>query len=191
MSSGSGGCFAELRQRGGDEWSVVLQFLDAQDWMRMVPPPPPDGVYRAKRILTDKELAWFGARPVKLLETSNEDANGTQCWYKNGEAHRDDDRPAVIEADGSQAWYQNGQLHRDGDRPAFVGADGRYQAWYQNGRRHRDGDQPAEIGGTGMRAWYQNGRRHRDGDLPAYIGADGTQEWYLNGVLQWWRKKKR
>ena len=170
--------FAEIQHRA-DEWNVVLQFLDAQDWMRL---EYRGRAYHARRVLTDEELAWFRAKniSVKLLETSAVEAWGVHTWYQNGQRHRDGDRPAVVGADGTQIWLQNGRLHRDGDRPAVVGPTGR-QAWYQNGQLHRDGDQPAYIEADGTRHWYRNGLKHRDGDLPAVVEADGTQEWFQNG----------
>ena len=122
--------FVELRQHA-DAWNVVLQFLDAQDWMRL---EYRGRAYHARRVLTDEELAWFRAKNihVKLFETNSVDSWGARVWYQNGQRHRDGDRPADIWADGSQAWYQNGQLHRDGDQPAIIWDDGSQQ-WYQNG----------------------------------------------------------
>ena len=47
--------------------------------------------------------------------------SGLQVWYnENGEIHRDNDKPAVIEKDRFEAWYQNGKLHRDDDKPALI-----------------------------------------------------------------------
>jgi len=51
-------------------------------------------------------------------------SNGTQFWYKHGEQHRNDDKPALIWADGSQWWYKHGEQHRDNDKPAVIDHDG-------------------------------------------------------------------
>ncbi len=74
----------------------------------------------------------------------------------------------VIFADGSQQFYKNGQLHRDGDKPAVIWTDGT-QKFYKNGQLHRDGDKPAVIGSNGSQQFYKNGQRQRDGDKPAII----------------------
>ena len=57
-------------------------------------------------------------------------ANGYE-WYKNGELHRDGDKPAVEYSNGDKMWYQNGKLHRDGDKPAVEYAIGD-KKWYKN-----------------------------------------------------------
>jgi hypothetical protein len=44
-------------------------------------------------------------------------------WCKNGETHRDDDKPAIITIDDSgtsYAYYLNGALHRENNMPAIV-----------------------------------------------------------------------
>ena len=187
-------CFAKIQERT-DEWNVVLQFLDARDWMRMKQPAikvtgqelaAAALSYRAKRILTNREQTWFRVRkiPVYLLETSVSEVGLFQMWHQNGKYHRDDDQPAIIWGSGSQEWYQKGWRHRDGDRPAIIYGDGT-QEWRQNGWLHRDGDRPAIIygvGANGRQEWYQNGQLHRDGDRPAVIEADGRQSWYRRGL---------
>jgi hypothetical protein len=35
----------------------------------------------------------------------------------------------VIESDGTQHWFQHGKLHRDNDKPAVIEADGRQEYW--------------------------------------------------------------
>ena len=40
-------------------------------------------------------------------------ADGLKCWYQNGERHRDNDQPAIINADGSRYWFQNGNLIKE------------------------------------------------------------------------------
>jgi hypothetical protein len=80
-------------------------------------------------------------------------------------------------SDGSQCWYLNGQYHRE-DGPAIIYPDGT-QEWYINGKLHRE-DGPAVIYPDGTKKWYLNDEFHRE-DGPAIIWPDGTQRWYLNG----------
>ena len=54
-------------------------------------------------------------------------ANGTKCWYRNGQRHREDG-PAIECADGNKSWYRNGQLHRE-DGPAIEFANGKKEYW--------------------------------------------------------------
>jgi len=82
---------------------------------------------------------------------------------------------------GTQLWYKDGQRHREGDKPAVIWADGE-QFWFKDGKKHRDGDLPAEIWADGTQFWYRNGQCHRDRDLPAVIYANGDQWWYKLGV---------
>ena len=56
---------------------------------------------------------------------------GTRRYYnKDDKLHRTDG-PAVEYANGSKCWYQNGQRHR-ANGPAIEGEDG-YKAWWLNG----------------------------------------------------------
>ena len=57
-----------------------------------------------------------------------------QCWYKEGEFHREGDQPARIFVGGAQFWYKEGLLHREGDQPAVIWAGG-YQEWWVEGKR--------------------------------------------------------
>ena len=78
---------------------------------------------------------------------------------------------------GDEFWHNvNGKLHRDNDKPAFIDADGT-KSWWVNGKRHRDNDQPAIIYADGTKEWWFNDKRHRDNGLPAIILANGTKEW--------------
>ena len=54
-----------------------------------------------------------------------------RCYYdKDDQLHRTDD-PAVIWADGTKCWYQNGQRHRiDGAAVEWAGGS---KEWYING----------------------------------------------------------
>ena len=72
---------------------------------------------------------------------------------------------------------KNGEWHRDGDKPAILDALG-YLAWLQNGKLHRDGDNPAKIWPDGTLEWWQNDKRHRFRG-PAIIRADGRLEWVI------------
>jgi hypothetical protein len=40
--------------------------------------------------------------------SNNRGANGTRFWYKEGEQHRDGDKPAVERANGDRWWYKDG-----------------------------------------------------------------------------------
>ena len=84
------------------------------------------------------------------------DEKGNMYWYRDGELHRDDDKPAAIYANGYKAWYKNNKLHRDNDKPAAIHSDGTKE-WWVNGKRHRDNDQPAVIYASGARSWYKHG----------------------------------
>ena len=75
---------------------------------------------------------------VNLIQVKTE-PDGSKCWYRNGQLHREDG-PAVEWANGDKFWYRNGQLHRE-DGPAEEWADGD-KFWYRNGQLHRE-DGPA------------------------------------------------
>ena len=34
---------------------------------------------------------------------------GTNIWFKNGEYHRDGDKPAITHVNGNKCWYKNGK----------------------------------------------------------------------------------
>lgn len=74
--------------------------------------------------------------PMEAYHT--EGADRSKSWYKNGQRHREGDKPAYKGADGYKSWYKNGQLHREGDKPAYEGADG-YKSWWKNGLRYYPG----------------------------------------------------
>ncbi len=79
---------------------------------------------------SDKNLVWdVLSEPAPMV---NDD--GTKFWYnKDGELHRDNDRPAIEYISGSKSWYKNGEWHRDNDKPAIVWVDAKDQ-WYTNGK---------------------------------------------------------
>jgi len=58
---------------------------------------------------------------------------GTMFWYKNGNYHRDKDKPAIIYSDGDMYWYKNGIQHRENDNPAIIYSDGS-MTWFENGK---------------------------------------------------------
>ena len=109
------------------------------------------------------------------------DELGITGWFKDAKCkvlHREDG-PAIEYADGSKCWYKNGQRHRT-DGPAIERVDGT-KHWYQNNHLHRT-DGPAIERADGTTGWYQNGRLHRT-DGPAIERADGTKEWYIDGKV--------
>ncbi len=106
--------------------------------------------------------------------------NGLLAWWKNGEPHRDGDKPAEIDVDGSMFWYKNGEHHRDGDNPAYITATGVLE-WYKNGKWHRDGDLPARIDYDNTLNWRKNGKLHRITG-PAVIYSNNKHEYWINGV---------
>ena len=66
------------------------------------------------------------------------DDNGTTTTYRfNGERHRDNDLPAVINADGTKYWCQHGYLHRDNGLPALIRANGSKEWWVDGKRKNQ------------------------------------------------------
>jgi hypothetical protein len=55
-------------------------------------------------------------------------------WWKNGNMHRDNDKPAVIRFDGTKEWLKNGKRHRDNDKPAIL--QNGFKRWYKNGEEY-------------------------------------------------------
>jgi hypothetical protein len=113
-----------------------------------------------KEYLAERELYW----PVsKELMASYRDGSHTKEWH-----------------DGSLEWQKNGDWHRDGDKPAWIGADGTL-VWWKNGVWHCDGDKPAWIGADGTLVWYKNGKEHRVTG-PAKILPNKKHEYWIEGV---------
>jgi hypothetical protein len=106
--------------------------------------------------------------------------DGSLRWRRNGQYHRDDDKPARIDPDGTLTWAKNSQLHRDLDKPARILADGELQ-WYKNGKQHRDDDKPAVIWADGTVAWFKNDKCHRSCG-PAVIRPNNKHEYWINDV---------
>jgi hypothetical protein len=105
-----------------------------------------------------------------------------QAWYKEGELHREGDKPALIELDsGISSYYINGKLHRDGDDPAVE--SNWFSQWYKDGLLHRENDLPAVVDDE-QYEWYRSGKRHRDGGKPAFKNfSTETEQWWVDGVL--------
>jgi hypothetical protein len=88
--------------------------------------------------LKEQDLWW----PVSQeLMASYKDGSHTHeisrlTWKKNGDWHRDGDKPARIWTNGTLKWVKNGQPHRDDDKPAAIYAEGTLE-WWKNGLRHR------------------------------------------------------
>jgi len=79
-------------------------------------------------------IIYKGENKVKNPQINEQ---GTKRWYnKNGQRHRDGDKPAIVWADGDKFWYRNGKPHRDGGKPAVERAGGD-KFWYQN-EKHVD-----------------------------------------------------
>jgi hypothetical protein len=134
--------------------------------------------------LKEREL-WWPVSPELMAIYKNgshreEWTDGTLIWYKNGECHRDGDKPAWIYPNGELTWYKNGKWHRDGDKPAYINPDGTL-TWYKNGKCHRDGDKPAWIDKDGRLEWRKNGKQHRITG-PAVIRPNNKHEYWINGV---------
>jgi len=85
--------------------------------------------------------------------------------------------------DRDKIWRnKNGQLHRDNDKPAVISDNGT-QYWYKEGQLHRDHDKPAVIYANGTQEWYKEGKCHRENDLPSVIYLDGKrEEYWINGI---------
>ena len=103
---------------------------------------------------------------------------GTKSWYKNGNLHRDDDKPALMTSI-MNAWYREGKLHRIG-KPAQINTYTGEERYYQDGLLHNESG-PAIIMGNGDRHWYCKGKLHSYYGIPAIERSDGKYEYYCNG----------
>lgn len=122
---------------------------DAIDWLRK----KPRKIKALLRINNESGfLSWFITHvPVgrvyrEMLHTIYPQH---KIWWKNGELYRE-------ETDGFRMYYKNGQFHRDDDKPAyeFIGV---FKKWYKNGKLHRAGGKPAVEYTDGYKSWYKNG----------------------------------
>ena len=100
------------------------------------------------------------------------------CTFKNGLHHSFDDQPAIVNGEDYKEWCKDGEWHREGDKPAVMW--GGVLKWYKHNLLHRDGDSPAVIDGD-RHEWWVNGKRHRICG-PAVIDYN-RHEWWVNGVL--------
>jgi hypothetical protein len=131
-----------------------------------------------------------------------EDSNAQRWYDEDGNPHRDNMLPAVIQGDDKlfyfhgiyygkiegkkQEWVDsNREQHSYNDLPQInVYGD---RLWFKHGFLHRGGDKPAIIRADGTQVWYKNHKIHRDGDKPAYIEYDDNgqtvrlQIWYRMG----------
>ncbi len=64
------------------------------------------------------------------------DGHGTMWYYdKDGDYHRDNDKPAIIYPNELRIWwFKHGLLHRDRG-PAIIDNDSGNKWWYKNGIR--------------------------------------------------------
>ena len=83
---------------------------------------------RSFSFCSDCFLKWFGFEhenydldrypDTKLLNNYKLEKgfiwfNGSKRWFKNGEPHRDNDKPAEVCADGSKYWFKNGEFIKE------------------------------------------------------------------------------
>lgn len=86
---------------------------------------------------------------------------GLKVWHKNGQKHRDGDKPAYVKITSSRnatlterVWYHKSVKHRDGDKPSSVTVQVTYNSeherivlreekWFKDDVLHRDNDKPA------------------------------------------------
>lgn len=118
------------------------------------------------------------------IEVRREHMFGLRALYKDGKLHTDDNSTPSFSSSGYncvEKWHKNGQLHRDDDKPAVDGGWRGGRMWYKNGQLHRDSDEPSVVTGNTSK-WYKNGLLHRENNLPAVI-TDKRREWHVNGQL--------
>jgi hypothetical protein len=93
-------------------------------------------------------------------------------------------------------YFKDGELHRDEDKPACINLTLTLNMisyeYFKNGKKHRDNDKPAETtfqstGELTSHEFYQNGLLHRDDDKPAtqfFMWGDPSKSidhYYKNG----------
>ena len=96
-----------------------------------------------------------------------------------------------------ECYCKNGELHRDGDKPAKISIDPRTnmlisEEYYDEGVEHRSNG-PSQIirdaatGKTVVEEWKQKGKFHRKGDFPASLNRNVAtnviecEEYYIRG----------
>lgn len=114
------------------------------------------GMFNIKELKETEELVLEYLTSEYGDEFIAKTIEGTLRYFKNGQAHRDDNLPAMITEDGDKAWVQFGDFHRDDDKPAIIYVGGRKE-WWRNGKRHRDNDKPAIITENGVKHYYKDG----------------------------------
>ena len=100
---------------------------------------------------------------LEMIEPPTAVDGAYRSWHNAaGELHRDFDLPAEIDGDLC-AWYRDGNLHRDADRPAIVWFNGSFE-WWVAGELHRDGGHPAVVQADGTEQYWVRGElvRHAD-----------------------------
>lgn len=138
-----------------------------------------EGKLISKKIISDSEYVTYDYYDSGELEYVT--------YYKNGEYHRDGDKPAVVlyhRGGGVKhnEYFKNGELHRDGDKPAVTEwhteDNKKSESYYKNGKLHREGDKPAVTewhwrNKKKYESYYEDGEKHRDadndGDKPAEV----------------------
>ena len=84
------------------------------------------------KVLFDEYVEYTNVG-YKLGSIEYKEVCGKKIWCKNGNIHRENDKPAFIGAWGTQYWYKNGKLHRENDEPAVIGTD--RKEWWINEKR--------------------------------------------------------
>lgn len=106
-----------------------------------------------------------------------------KIWMKDGEIHRDDDKPSVERyniqsSEYIYTWYQHDIIHRDNDLPAVINKNSKgeveYKKWYENGKISRSNGLPAIISDSSW-VWYKNGEIYRDDNKPVIINYDSLE----------------
>ena len=91
--------------------------------------------------------------PYCRMWSTNNNNNGTY------HSHRDYDLPACIYSADHKMWYRDGECHRDGDKPAVICCDGTKEWRSGSGYIHRDNGKPAVIYTNGDKEYWINGAR--------------------------------
>lgn len=60
---------------------------------------------------------------------------GSKSWWKHGNLHRTDDKPAYTDKYGNKTWWINGKRHRDGGKPAVINENDEFKEWWINSVR--------------------------------------------------------
>lgn len=85
--------------------------------------------------------------------------------------------------DGTHVYVKDGEIHRDGDKPAVLANVSKSfeHHYYKNGKHNREGDKPSSILNDGTKIWHKDGEYHRDDDKPAIEYPSGKKQYYKNG----------